>query len=76
MSARLRGGFRISSCGLRLREARILAEDIQRIRPGAATGYPGFERVKLHVLEQQRDPDYYRKKLNRTGKKRPPGVSR
>lgn len=50
-----------------------LAEDIQRIRPKAATRYPGFERVKLHVLEQQRDPDYYRRKLNRTRKKKPAG---
>ena len=31
-----------------------LAEDIQRMKPGAQVTFEGFERVKLHVLKQQR----------------------
>ncbi len=42
-----------------------LAEDIARIKPDAKVGLDGlksFELVKLHVLEQQRDPKFFRKK--------------
>ena len=39
-----------------------LAEDIQRMKPGAKVTFEGFERVKLHVLKQQRVLSNYRKK--------------
>ena len=43
-----------------------LAEDIQRIKPDAKVGLDGlqsFEMVKLHVLEQQRDPKFFKRKV-------------
>ena len=48
-----------------------LAEDISRIKPDAKVdldGLKSFEMVKLHVLEQQRDPKFFRKK-RASGKK-------
>ena len=42
-----------------------LAEDIVRIKPDAKVDLDGllsFELAKLHVLEQQRDPKFFRKK--------------
>ncbi len=48
-----------------------LAEDIVRIKPDAKVGLDdlkSFEMVKLHVLEQQRDPKFFRKK-RASGKK-------
>ena len=48
-----------------------LAEDIVRIKPGAKVDLDGllsFELAKLHVLEQQRDPIFFRKK-RASGKK-------
>lgn len=42
-----------------------LAEDISRIKPDAKVGLDGlksFELVRLHVLEQRRDPKFFRKK--------------
>ena len=41
-----------------------LAEDIVRIKPDAKVDLDGllsFELAKLHVLEQQRDPKFFRK---------------
>lgn len=48
-----------------------LAEDISRIKPDAKVdldGLQSFELVRLHVLEQQRDPKFFRKK-RASGKK-------
>jgi hypothetical protein len=42
-----------------------LAEDIVRIKPDAKVDLDGllfFELAKLHVLEQQRGPKFFRKK--------------
>jgi len=47
------------------------AEDIVRIKPDAKVDLDGllsFELAKLHVLEQQRDPKFFRKK-RASGKK-------
>lgn len=49
-----------------------LAEDLKRINEGDGFGYAGSDRVKLHVLGQQRDPKFFSKKRKKTKKKKSP----
>ena len=46
------------------------ADDQKRIEKGGGFGYAGSERVKLHVLGQQRDPKFYANKRKKTKKKK------
>ena len=45
-----------------------LTEDMKRIKEGGKFGYEGSERVKLHVLGQQRDPKFFSRKRQKTKK--------
>ena len=47
-----------------------LVEDLERVKKGGDFGYVGSERVKLHVLGQQRDPKFFSRKRQKTKKKK------
>ena len=47
-----------------------LAEDLERVKKDDGFGYAGSERVKLHVLGQQRDPQFFARIRQKAKKKK------